>query len=303
MSNYLDHLIARSLNQAETVQPRLPSLFEPLPWAVGQNQLSDISLEQPDVTVASEETELAERSPFQMPKLQPAQLRSPPPTDRLTSTVDRLSPTPAEKTSLVPPASPFLPSPPPTVLPSPPLASEEIQSHSSPLLSPSTTSTELEATPSGNSPKTAALPAIQPAVVQQQIIVERVEQPLPIWQQQEILPIQPMPPVELPPHEPQPPLNQAIAPTLAETTIAATQPPIPRSPTAAVVQPQITPSRQPVIATTEPVKPPQPTPTIQVTIGRIEVRATPAAPVQPKPRPASPAMSLDEYLRQRGGAK
>jgi hypothetical protein len=44
-----------------------------------------------------------------------------------------------------------------------------------------------------------------------------------------------------------------------------------------------------------------PTPTIQVTIGRIEVRATPPATQPPKPRTASPVMSLDEYLRLRQG--
>ncbi len=43
------------------------------------------------------------------------------------------------------------------------------------------------------------------------------------------------------------------------------------------------------------------TPTIHVTIGRIEVRATPAQiQSQPKPRPQD-AMSLDEYLRRRNG--
>lgn len=44
---------------------------------------------------------------------------------------------------------------------------------------------------------------------------------------------------------------------------------------------------------------PSPVPTIQVTIGRIEVRATPAAESSNK-RPAAPkSVSLDEYLRQR----
>ena len=43
------------------------------------------------------------------------------------------------------------------------------------------------------------------------------------------------------------------------------------------------------------------TPTIHVTIGRIEVRATPA-PIQNQPRPKAPdTMSLDEYLRRRNG--
>ena len=43
-----------------------------------------------------------------------------------------------------------------------------------------------------------------------------------------------------------------------------------------------------------------PAPTIQVTIGRIEVRATPAAKAPVRERPAAPsALSLEEYLRQR----
>jgi hypothetical protein len=51
---------------------------------------------------------------------------------------------------------------------------------------------------------------------------------------------------------------------------------------------------------------PAPTPTIQVTIGRIEVRATPAAaPPARKERSAPQVMSLDDYLHQRnqGGGR
>lgn len=41
-------------------------------------------------------------------------------------------------------------------------------------------------------------------------------------------------------------------------------------------------------------------PVIQVTIGRIEVRATQPAPQPSRPRSAAPnAMSLEEYLRRR----
>jgi hypothetical protein len=44
----------------------------------------------------------------------------------------------------------------------------------------------------------------------------------------------------------------------------------------------------------------RPEPVINVTIGRIEVRATPA-PQKPSPKPANrpPVMGLDEYLRRR----
>jgi hypothetical protein len=40
-------------------------------------------------------------------------------------------------------------------------------------------------------------------------------------------------------------------------------------------------------------------PIIQVTIGRIEIRAVPAAPEPLKKRPEQPVMNLNEYLRQR----
>lgn len=60
------------------------------------------------------------------------------------------------------------------------------------------------------------------------------------------------------------------------------------------------------LAPAQPLAPPAPapglpTPTIQVTIGRIEVKATPPAPPSKKQRPAAPVMSLEEYLRRRAG--
>jgi hypothetical protein len=45
----------------------------------------------------------------------------------------------------------------------------------------------------------------------------------------------------------------------------------------------------------------QASPSIQVTIGRIEVRATTAAEPRQKPKPSSGAASLDDYLRHRSG--
>jgi hypothetical protein len=44
---------------------------------------------------------------------------------------------------------------------------------------------------------------------------------------------------------------------------------------------------------------PPPAPTIHVTIGRVEVRATAPAVPASKPRPAPQTTSLDDYLRQR----
>jgi hypothetical protein len=49
-------------------------------------------------------------------------------------------------------------------------------------------------------------------------------------------------------------------------------------------------------------KPNAPAPTIQVTIGRIEVRASqPSTPPSNRPRAAAPQLSLEEYLRRRDG--
>lgn len=79
--------------------------------------------------------------------------------------------------------------------------------------------------------------------------------------------------------------------TLIEPTTSA--------PTAIVTRPYVRPHIEPA-----PAFPPEakqkPASTIQVTIGRIEVRAT-SPPGQPpqKKRSASPVMSLEEYLRQR----
>jgi hypothetical protein len=44
-------------------------------------------------------------------------------------------------------------------------------------------------------------------------------------------------------------------------------------------------------------------PTIQVTIGRVEIRATVEATPARKASTKAPAMSLDEYLRQRQGER
>jgi hypothetical protein len=48
-----------------------------------------------------------------------------------------------------------------------------------------------------------------------------------------------------------------------------------------------------------PLKPPPPVPTIEVTIGRVEVRATPVKESVRATRPAAPVVGLEEYLRRR----
>ncbi|MCB0231261.1 MAG: hypothetical protein KDH90_19445 [Anaerolineae bacterium] len=95
-------------------------------------------------------------------------------------------------------------------------------------------------------------------------------------------------------------------PTPQQVVPSAVQP---AAPARVIAQPQVTiAAARPAMAdaaaagrlTAQPEPPPAPT--IHVTIGRIEVRATPAStaasPSRPKP---APTMSLDDYLRQRNG--
>ena len=97
-----------------------------------------------------------------------------------------------------------------------------------------------------------------------------------------------------------------------ETRTATTRPLAPRlpgqdvsdggeghTPTGVFIRPQVTRKSEPdqpaLVAT-----PPETTPTINVTIGRIEVRATTATESRPRPQhKQTPTTSLDEYLRQR----
>lgn len=63
---------------------------------------------------------------------------------------------------------------------------------------------------------------------------------------------------------------------------------------------QVAPHTLPQIVTQQPATEP---PTIHVTIGRIEVRATPPAAPAKRSAPSSSTLSLDEYLRGRDGGK
>lgn len=128
------------------------------------------------------------------------------------------------------------------------------------------------------------------------------------------------------PPETQPPLARPVipnspavtpAPVVLSQPLAAAKPAVNTYPTqlpvvlsAARIEPKILPTERngimtaPAIPAFNPPEspPPQPEPVINVTIGRIEIRATVAVSKQ-KPQAASrpPVMGLDEYLRQRGG--
>jgi hypothetical protein len=81
-----------------------------------------------------------------------------------------------------------------------------------------------------------------------------------------------------------------------------------REPPARVLEPRPETARPlPWIADLPPLEPalpqPAPAPTIQVTIGRIDVRVASPAPSARTRKPAEPTLSLEAYLRQREGGK
>ena len=108
-----------------------------------------------------------------------------------------------------------------------------------------------------------------------------------------------------PTNRPPSPKHRASVPSLLAGTRCET---LPR---AARIRPALTPRVTPTAMTprsaAEQREPgPAATPTIRVTIGRVEVRAiVPPAPAPPRAAPArsGPMISLDEYLKQRNGGR
>src|SRR5262249_2057586 len=107
-------------------------------------------------------------------------------------------------------------------------------------------------------------------------------------------------------HRPQThPISEAVGPRIAIDAIEA---PRTETPNSFVVHPNLDRYVEPPPShwrpKTHPPTSPAPEQVINVTIGRIEVRATPpqsAAPRSSNQKP--PVMSLDDYLRQRGGGR
>jgi hypothetical protein len=320
MNDYLGNLIARTLDQGEVVQPRPLSLFEPIaaiPWPV---------LAAPAET-AAEVGEPAAETAFPAP---PLDLRPQPPQPARSSfeaTPETASgPQPVSRrladrrpvelardgADVAPDMTPRLTqtSPRPPVKTAPALlenddpaghAPDMKQVSIRPAFNPPAPVLELPEQPdAGRTLPAQPLSAVAPAgvetsptaaerpgleTVDRQIVVERIiaAAALPAETRLE---------------------NQAALParfakpenqTVAETTPAPLHP-SPGPPVVARPEVRSAPRReQPALSNL-----PAPAPTIQVTIGRIEVRATPPAAPSAKARKSQPApLSLAEYLRQR----
>lgn len=292
MSNYLSNLIDRSLDRADVIQPRLPSLFEPvqgisspIPGFWGQEEQA---IEQPFTEEINTRNVARQNRPIANRFAQASEQRS--------------------DTSLANLRLPGLFSPTTAIQRSqPPNRSLSDSEQPVPLSQPEPTSSPVH----GSDIQSLFLkpPIAEPQIAERIVSVEKSEmatQPAPS-------PVQPVEPnrsaVRLPIFNPPLVAVQNTTAGSKESSSAndlflGQDPPMFRQITDNMPLSLIRPAIQAVEA--EMIRPAAPTspPVIQVTIGRIEVRAT--APVNPpstQARQKSPVMSLDEYLHQRGGGR
>jgi hypothetical protein len=269
MSNYLNRLLAKNLDVTETVQPRLPSLFEPLSGVPRLDMQSDFSLENSDVTVNSETRESEKRS---RRSINTSPLNESQPETESFSLTDLPSNTPVETNNLVnsltktvnsvaDKTNPIQPTPTPSEL----LRSIVVESKPGSSITPQVT--EINNIQTGDR-----------AALSKQISQHPLEHSKGFKFEQNLE-------------------AEVITPQASSK---------PRSNETLTIKPQITSAAERSLNSSHQSTPStQPQPTIQVTIGRIEVRASspPTPSLQSKPFQRSPTMSLEEYLRQRGGSK
>lgn len=274
MSNYLDHLIARHLDKSIVVQPRLASLFEPphtgaLPRAprnVVESSEFDSSIEEHGAAGLLESRRSAEAS-FN------ADLhgsRTPASSDESLMAVwrgrQRILPTSVAEAGPTEPADLFIPVP---VQPRPlhPQATTA---------KPTNEQSTNETAPGSFSNDGDAAP------------LQVVRQPVPT----KIAPAV----VQTDARE------QSASLHLRQTGVEAA--PVASTSKGHVAYPRIAARVDSRKATNDSPSPPDlddapPPPTINVTIGRVEVRATLPTPAPRRQSPAAPSMGLDEYLRRR----
>jgi hypothetical protein len=293
MSDYLSNLVDRSLDRADVIQPRLPSLFEPAQgigspiaglWQEAEPRTETIEQSVPEArnqrSVARQPSPIARifdrvvnrrsaesDSNPQLPSLstptttiEVSQPRFQPSSEvTQTGSVDRgeLLPNPAaaiQPLSLQPQTS------------AQQIAADHISAEQPEIASPTTPDRERQID------RTIAHPDRKPS-----------QNPLPISVRDRIDRIEPslLPTDSTNSHNPQ--RGQMMESKAMEQLRSFVQ----------AIKPEVVSSPLP------------PTPVIQVTIGRIEVRATtaPATPAATTTRSKSPVMGLDEYLDRRGGGR
>lgn len=297
MNTYLQRLLQRSVAPAEgAVAPRLPSRFEPSPFGPGRNAPAASTPSAPDaaaehpIAPAATAGRLATASPAQPEPGSPGHAGPPEVAD------PRLPPVAPART-VVPPAAPA-PAPPSLTPRREAGTGERADATAPPAAAPQTTP----------SPARRPLPAAHPGDP------ARGEAPAPRVEKHRTA--DHLPPSPNVPERPEP-APASLAPraesleTMShrEQAIRPHSPAAPRDPAAPGLDHEgaLRPRREASVVPPEGLsrrdeRGAAEAPVIRITIGRVEVRAV--SPPQrtappPPPRPRPPALSLDDYLKQR----
>lgn len=279
MTDYLSHLAAKTLSAVDVLQPRVAAWFEP----VTPGALSFMHADEIDQSDERDQVAKAPSPPVQRPaeSLRLSSTEQQPTIEHVESaTVPMIPPIPVPSSiSLQQPVDP--PGQPPMLREQPVLQLRPV------VEPPLPTPVADEHIPT--------LPVPQPL---QQPRAPRPPIPTPVQEAEAQQPASIQPPdMPIPAPRATPPKVTEASPLALPKSGAELQPPGPPAPIVAPL-PRVALPMPPIAQRVE-----QPAPTIRVTIGRIDVRAiTPPAPA-PRTPPASakPALSLDDYLKQREG--
>jgi hypothetical protein len=261
MSDFLTNLAARSTGAAETIQPRVPALFEPsgdrsrLPAAPDFTAVEQERADEPDLRSHMRPPVIPQPAAA-IPAARPEAANHPStPIGGLSAAPARQTtsqnPSPAELTtapkSLAPPRTELPPVP--VISPKPLLPPPAQTPWSVPALQRMSPSEDREPMTSRREPSEEKEPSVQPAA-------SREEPPPPVAAQ-------------------------------------------PVRPASTIVEPRVTPRIEHPRPAAAPSPAKSPETVIHVTIGRIEVRAIAETPPARKAHAAAPVTGLDEYLRSR----
>jgi hypothetical protein len=287
MSGFLRNLMTRSAGEAPLIQPRLPTLFEPpAPYALaiaaraGWNEApADIAEE---TVVAYAETAKPEPQPRLRRASKKRSASQPPPDEQPASLIESARPV-GEPSRPLQPASQNRPAVPVALPQSVELRDEPASFRRAPI---------------GPAPAAEEKERNEPERARNHLLANHADAPPVVARDAGAL-------TKVTAAQ-QPPSRSADS--LRRTTMIE-QPPIDRRPaTRNPIEPppveQRRISRVDLSRHVAPLPRPAPLePAIQVTIGRVEVRALPAQGSSAKERPSSPVMGLNDYLRsKRGGA-
>jgi hypothetical protein len=296
MSDYLGNLIARTASPAVAVRPQLPSLFEPVRAARETRSRPEFEeqdfVEQPPVTGPSHKLAL---TPLSISTPRSPTPREPAPATRETESGPEFEQENfVEQPPVTGPSDKFAP----TRLSIPTLGSSRLRE-------PEQTGPEVSPAKKTLRAGRESEPALQPRIFPRSAPTLREDKPSNSTKRRSDIIKSPLrDPVASASHE-----VSALEETWRSQPTVALKPvtvPNPRDrelPARSEVQ-AIASIIRPLLVPPTPKR--RPEPTINVTIGRVEIRAVPPPPQQQaKPKPAT-VLSLEEYLRQRatsGGSR